>query len=426
MRVLVVGGGGREHALVWKLAASPRVGKIFCAPGNPGIGELAECVALDVQDNTALVTFAWENKIDLTVVGPEAPLANGIVDVFVAHGLKIFGPSKAAARIESSKAFAKDLMRKYGIPTADYEVFTDPEAAKAYIRKKGAPIVVKADGLAAGKGVVVAATEAEATKAVDMIMRDNVFGAAGAQVVIEEFLTGEEASLLAFTDGRTVVPMASAQDHKRVYDDDKGPNTGGMGAYAPAPVVTPAVLERVMKEILQPVVDAMRAEGCPYCGCLYAGLMIDDAGRPKVVEFNARFGDPETQVVLPLLASDLTTVMEACIDGTLDKTAVAWRDGAAVCVVMAAGGYPGEYGKGDAISGLAEAAATGAMVFHAGTARKDGSVVTNGGRVLGVTAVDGDVLRAIEKAYAAVRRIKFAGAHYRKDIAHRVMARFKK
>jgi phosphoribosylamine--glycine ligase len=229
MRVLVVGGGGREHALVWKLAASPRVGKIFCAPGNPGIGELAECVALDVQDNTALVTFAWENKIDLTVVGPEAPLANGIVDVFVAHGLKIFGPSKAAARIESSKAFAKDLMRKYGIPTADYEVFTDPEAAKAYIRKKGAPIVVKADGLAAGKGVVVAATEAEATKAVDMIMRDNVFGAAGAQVVIEEFLTGEEASLLAFTDGRTVVPMASAQDHKRVYDDDKGPNTGGMG-----------------------------------------------------------------------------------------------------------------------------------------------------------------------------------------------------
>lgn len=426
MRVLVIGGGGREHALVWKLAASPRVEKIYCAPGNPGIGELAECVALDVQDNTALVTFAWENKIDLTVVGPEAPLANGVVDVFAAHGLRIFGPSQAAARIEGSKAFAKDLMRKYGIPTAAYGVFNDAAAAGAYIKEQGAPIVVKADGLAAGKGVVVAMTEAEALAAVDMIMRDAAFGAAGAQVVIEEFLTGEEASLLAFTDGRTVVPMVSAQDHKRVFDDDRGPNTGGMGAYAPAPVVTPAVLDRVMKEILQPVVDALRAEGCPYQGCLYAGLMIDAAGRPKVVEFNARFGDPETQVVLPLLASDLTAVLEACIDGTLDKTAVAWKKAAAVCVVMAAGGYPGEYGKGAAISGLAEAAATGAVVFHAGTARKDGSVVTNGGRVLGVTALDGDVLRAIEKAYAGVRRIKFAGAHYRQDIAHRVVERLRK
>ncbi len=422
----MIGGGGREHALVWKLTASPRVEKLYCAPGNPGIGELAECVALDGQDNTALVTFAWENKIDLTVVGPEAPLANGIVDVFAAHGLKIFGPSQAAARIEGSKAFAKDLMRKYGIPTAGYGVFTDPEAAKAYIRNQGAPIVVKADGLAAGKGVVVAMTEADALAAVDMIMRDAVFGAAGAQVVIEEFLTGEEASLLAFTDGRTVVPMVSAQDHKRVFDDDKGPNTGGMGAYAPAPVVTPAVLDRVTQEILQPAVDAMRAEGCPYCGCLYAGLMIDSAGRPKVVEFNARFGDPETQVVLPLLASDLPTVMEACIGGTLDKTAVVWRDEAAVCVVMAAGGYPGEYGKGEVISGLAEASAAGAVVFHAGTARKAGNVVTNGGRVLGVTAMDGDVLRAIEKAYAGVRRIRFAGAHYRRDIAHRVVERLRK
>ncbi len=425
MRVLVVGGGGREHALVWKLAASPRVDKIYCAPGNPGIGELAECVAVDAADNAALADFAAAQKIGLTVVGPEAPLASGIVDVFAARGLKVFGPSKAAARIEGSKAFAKDLMRKYGIPTAGYEVFTAPDAAKEYIKKQGAPIVVKADGLAAGKGVVVAMTEAEALAAVDMIMRDAVFGAAGARVVVEEFMTGEEASLLAFTDGRTVVPMVSAQDHKRVFDDDRGPNTGGMGAYAPAPVVTPAILEQVLNEILQPTVDALRAEGCPYCGCLYAGLMITAAG-PKVVEFNARFGDPETQVVLPLLASDLPTIMEACIAGTLAGTEVAWRDEAAVCVVMAAGGYPGSYGKGDAISGLDEAAAAGAVVFHAGTAGKDGAVVTNGGRVLGVTAMDDDVLKAIAKAYAAVGRISFKGAHYRKDIAHRVVARLGK
>ncbi len=425
MRVLVIGGGGREHALVWKLAASPRVEKLYCAPGNPGIADLAECVNIDVKDNTALVTFAWENKIDLTVVGPEAPLANGVVDVFAAHGLKSFGPSQAAARIEGSKAFAQDLMRKDGIPTAGYGVFTDAAAAKAYIKEQGAPIVVKADGLAAGKGVVVAMTEADALAAVDMIMTDAVFGTAGAQVVVEEFMQGEEASLLAFTDGRTVVPMVSAQDHKRVYDDDRGPNTGGMGAYAPAPVVTPAVLARVMREILQPAVDAMRAEGCPYCGCLYAGLMITDAG-PKVVEFNARFGDPETQVVLPLLDGDLPTIMEACIDGALDKAAVAWKDEAAVCVVMAAGGYPGDYGKGDAIDGLEAAAAQGAVVFHAGTALKDGRVVTNGGRVLGVTAMDRDVLRAIEKAYAAVDKISFTGAHCRRDIAHRVIDRLRK
>jgi phosphoribosylamine--glycine ligase len=424
LRVLVVGGGGREHALVWKLAASPRVEKIYCAPGNPGIGELAECVAIDVNDNTALVTFATENKIDLTVVGPEAPLTNGIVDIFAARGLRVFGPSQAAAQIEGSKAFTKDLLCKYGIPTADYGVFTDAETAKAHIRKHGAPIVVKADGLAAGKGVVVAMTEDEALAAVDMIMRDAVFGAAGARVVIEEFMAGEEASLLAFTDGHTVVPMMPAQDHKRVFDGDQGPNTGGMGAYAPAPAVTPAIRDQVMREILQPTVDALRAEGCLYRGCLYAGLMLTGTG-PKVVEFNARFGDPETQVVLSLLDSDLPTVMEACIDGTLDKTPVVWRDAAAVCVVMAAGGYPGLYGKGDVISGLAEAAA-GTVVFHAGTARKDGHIVTNGGRVLGVTAVDKDVLQATGKAYAAVAGIKFAGAQYRHDIAHRAIARLKK
>lgn len=425
LRILVVGGGGREHALVWKLAQSPRVKKLYCAPGNPGIGELAECVNIDVKDNTALLTFAWENKIDLTVVGPEAPLANGLVDIFAEHGLKIFGPTKAAAQIEGSKAFAKKLMKKYGIPTAAYEVFTDITAAKDYIRRQGAPIVVKADGLAAGKGVVVATTVDEALAAVDMIMGDAVFGEAGAQVVVEEFMEGEEASLLTFTDGLTVVPMVSAQDHKRVADGDDGPNTGGMGAYAPAPVVTPAMLARIMREILQPTVEAMRREGCPYVGCLYAGLMITADG-PKVVEFNARFGDPETQVVLPLLESDLTVVMEACIDGRLERTPVAWANGAAVCVVMAAGGYPGDYKKGDAIDGLPAAAAGGAVVFHAGTAKKGGTIVTNGGRVLGVTAMDGDVLKAIEKAYAAVGKISFAGMHYRKDIAHRVVDRLRK
>jgi phosphoribosylamine--glycine ligase len=425
LRILVVGGGGREHALVWKLAQSPRVKKIYCAPGNPGIGELAECVSIDVKDNTALLTFAWENKIDLTVVGPEAPLANGLVDVFAEHGLKVFGPTKAAAQIEGSKAFAKNLMKKYGIPTAAYEVFTDIEAARAYIRKQGAPIVVKADGLAAGKGVVVAETLDEALAAVDMIMGDAVFGEAGARVVVEEFMEGEEASLLTFTDGLTVVPMVSAQDHKRIFDGDAGPNTGGMGAYAPAPVVTPAMLARIMREILQPTVEAMRREGCPYCGCLYAGLMITASG-PKVVEFNARFGDPETQVVLPLLESDLTVVMEACIDGRLEKTPVVWSNGTAVCVVMAAGGYPGDYEKGEVITGLAEAAAGGAMVFHAGTAKKGADIVTNGGRVLGVTAMDKDVLAAIDKAYAAVRKISFAGVHYRKDIAYRVIDRLKK
>lgn len=425
LRILVVGGGGREHALVWKLAQSPRVKKIYCAPGNPGIGELAECVNIDVKDNTALLTFAWENKIDLTVVGPEAPLANGLVDIFAEHGLKVFGPTKAAAQIEGSKAFAKKLMKKYGIPTAAYEVFTDLTAAKDYIRRQGAPIVVKADGLAAGKGVVVATTVDEALAAVDMIMGDAVFGDAGARVVVEEFMEGEEASLLTFTDGLTVVPMVSAQDHKRVADGDAGPNTGGMGAYAPAPVVTPAMLARIMREILQPTVEAMRREGCPYVGCLYAGLMITADG-PKVVEFNARFGDPETQVVLPLLESDLTVVMEACINGRLERTPVAWANGAAVCVVMAAGGYPGDYKKGDAIDGLPAAAAGGAVVFHAGTAKQGGTIVTNGGRVLGVTAMDGDVLKAIEKAYAAVGKISFAGMHYRKDIAHRVIDRLRK
>ena len=422
MNILVIGSGGREHALVSTLKESKKVGKIYCVPGNPGIAELAQCISLDISDNAALLAFAQENKIDLTVVGPEVPLANGIVDVFAEKGLKIFGPTKSAARIEGSKAFAKDLMAKYNIPTAGFAVFTEAEAAKEYIRKQGAPVVVKADGLAAGKGVVVAMTLDEALAAVDMIMCDNVFGQAGSQVVIEEFLVGEEASILTFTDGKTIVPMVAAQDHKRVYDNDEGPNTGGMGAYAPAPVVTPAISEQVMREILQPTVDAMAKEGSPYCGCLYLGLIITADG-PKVIEFNARFGDPETQVVLPLLDSDLVTVMESCIDGTLANTGIKWKDAAAVCIVMAAGGYPGAYKGGDVMSGLDEAKEQGAYVFHAGTALRDGKFVTNGGRVLGVTAISSDIKQAVAKAYQAVDKIQFEGVHYRKDIAHRAMKR---
>lgn len=425
MRLLLIGGGGREHALAWKLAASSRVEKLYCAPGNPGIGQVAECVNIGMDDNEALVAFALEKKIDLTVVGPEMPLTNGVVDAFTAKGLRIFGPDKAAARLEGSKAFSKNLMEKYKIPTARFAVFSDAEEAKAYIRKTGAPVVVKADGLAAGKGVVVAETVEEAQAAVDMMLRDAVFGEAGSRVVVEEFMQGEEASLLAFTDGYTVVPMVAAQDHKRVFDGDQGPNTGGMGAYAPAPIMTKEMLDRAMREVLQPTVDAMRQEGCPFKGCLYAGLMITDEG-PRVVEFNCRFGDPETQVVLPLLESDLVDVIEACIDSRLAETPVAWKDAAAVCVVMAAGGYPGDYRKGDAISGISTAESEGALVFHAGTALKDGRLVTNGGRVLGVTAVDKDILAAIPKAYDAVQNIGFDGVQYRKDIAQRAVARIKK
>jgi len=384
VRILVIGGGGREHTLAWKLAMSPQVEKIYCIPGNPGISQIAECVDVNLADNQALVDFATSNRIDLTVVGPEMPLANGIVDAFDKQGLKIFGPTQAAAELEGSKAFAKELMKKYQIPTANFEVFTDAESAKDYIVKLGAPVVVKADGLAAGKGVVVAMTLDEALAAVDMIMRDQAFGLAGSRVVIEEYLTGEEASLLAFTDGYTVVPMISAQDHKRAFDGDQGPNTGGMGTYAPAPVVTADILEQIKQQVLQPTVDAMRAEGRIYRGCLYAGLMINEDG-PKVIEFNARFGDPETQVVLPLLASDLVTVMEACVDGKLADVEVSWEEKAAVCVVMAAGGYPGGYAKGDAITGIAAAEQHGALVFQAGTALKEDTIITNGGRVLGVT-----------------------------------------
>lgn len=420
MRVLVIGSGGREHALVWKLASSPRVEKVYCVPGNPGISKIAHCVQLDTNDNFAMIRFAVENKVNLTVVGPEAPLANGIVDAFVKEGLKIFGPSKAAAQIEGSKAFAKDLMKKYNIPTAGFEVFTEAAAAKEYIKQHGAPVVVKADGLAAGKGVIVAMTLDEALNAIDAIMCDKAFGSAGSQVVVEDYLTGEEASLLAFTDGKTIVPMVAAQDHKRIYDGDKGPNTGGMGAYAPAPVVTDEIRQKVMTDVLKPIIAAMANEGCPYKGCLYAGLMITEDG-PKVIEFNARFGDPETQVVLPLLESDLTVIMEACIDGTLCKTEVKWQSGAAVCVVLAAQGYPSAYRKGDVINGIEQAEQQGALVFHAGTKLSDGHIVTNGGRVLGVTAVASDLVNAIKKTYEAVNDIDFKDVQYRRDIAHRAL-----
>lgn len=419
MNILVIGSGGREHALYWKLSESPQTEQIYAIPGNPGMGASA-AIALD--DHAAILRFVKEHEIGLVVVGPEVPLMNGLVDELEAAGIRAFGPRANAAEIEGSKSFAKDLMKKYGIPTARYEVFTAAEPARAYIRQEGAPIVVKADGLAAGKGVIVAMTEQEALDAVDAIMEDHSFGDAGARVVIEEFMEGEEASLLAFTDGTTIRPMISAQDHKRAYDGDRGPNTGGMGTYAPAPVMTPEMTERAVEEILKPTIAAMAKEGRTYRGCLYLGLMVTADG-PKVVEFNARFGDPETQVVLPLLDSDLVAIMCACADGTLADVPLRWKDGAAVCVVLASGGYPGHYEKGQEIHGLADAEAMGALVFHAGTAMKDGKLVTNGGRVLGVVGRGADISSAVDAAYAAATKISFKDAYYRKDIAHRALER---
>lgn len=419
MNILVIGSGGREHALYWKLSESPQTEQIYAIPGNPGMGA---SVAIALDDHAAILRFVKEHEIGLVVVGPEVPLMNGLVDELEAAGIRAFGPRANAAEIEGSKSFAKDLMKKYGIPTARYEVFTAAEPARAYIRQEGAPIVVKADGLAAGKGVIVAMTEQEALDAVDAIMEDHSFGDAGARVVIEEFMEGEEASLLAFTDGTTIRPMISAQDHKRAYDGDRGPNTGGMGTYAPAPVMTPEMTERAVEEILKPTIAAMAKEGRVYRGCLYLGLMVTADG-PKVVEFNARFGDPETQVVLPLLDSDLVAIMCACADGTLADVPIHWKDGAAVCVVLASGGYPGHYDKGQEIHGLADAEAMGALVFHAGTAMKDGKLVTNGGRVLGVVGRGADISSAVDAAYAAATKISFKDAYYRKDIAHRALER---
>ncbi|MCL6559926.1 MAG: phosphoribosylamine--glycine ligase [Firmicutes bacterium] len=423
MKVLVVGGGGREHALVWKLRQSPRVDEIYCAPGNAGIAREATCVKISAEDIPALLAFAKEKAVDLTVVGPEAPLNAGIVDKFQSAGLKIFGPSRAAAEIEGSKALSKDLMAKYNIPTAKYAVFTDPVEASDYIKRTGAPCVVKADGLAAGKGVIVAMDEETALDAVRQIMVERAFGEAGDRVVVEECLIGEEVSILAFTDGNSVIPMVSSQDHKRVFDNDEGPNTGGMGAYAPAPVYTQELHRRVMDEILVPTIKGLNAEGRTYRGVIYAGLMVTEDG-PKVLEFNARFGDPEAQPVLTLLETDLVEVIEAILEERLSGIEIKWKKQASVCVVLASGGYPGSYEKGKVISGLDELF-PGVVVFHAGTAEKNGEIVTAGGRVLGVTATAPDIASAIKSAYSAAEKIHFEGMHFRKDIGRRALERLK-
>lgn len=423
MKILVVGGGGREHALVWKISQSPRVKEIFCAPGNAGITRLAKCVDIPGEDVAGLLTFALQEKIDLTVVGPEAPLTLGLVDAFEKAGLRVFGPSARAAAIEGSKVLSKNIMAKYGIPTASYAAFDNASQAEEYIRQIGAPCVVKADGLAAGKGVIVAETEQEAVDAVRLIMSQRAFGSAGDRVLIEECLVGEEVSILAFTDGETVIPMLPAQDHKQIYDGDRGPNTGGMGAYAPAPVCTPELYNFALEKILLPTVKAMASEGRPYSGVLYAGLMVT-AGGPKVLEYNARFGDPEAQPVLMLLETDLVEIMEAIIDKRLADIEIKWKKGAAICVVLASGGYPGSYRKGDVISGL-EQETPGVMVFHAGTVLKDGNAVTSGGRVLGVTAWGDDLPSAINLAYAGVKHINYEGMTYRKDIGQKALKKLK-
>lgn len=421
MKILVIGSGGREHALVWKIAQSSLVEKIYCAPGNPGIGRIAENVPLSVDDLPGLLAFAKKEHIDLTVVGPELPLSLGIADLFEEYGLKVFGAKRNAALIESSKAFSKDIMKKYHVPTAFYEVFTEVDPAIAFIDRHGAPIVVKADGLAAGKGVVVAATKDEAIAAVKEMLSGNAFGDAGSRVVIEEFLKGEEASFLAFTDGKNIIPLASAQDHKAIFDGDKGPNTGGMGAYSPAPVVTQAIHDKAMNEVMRRTVDGMAAEGRPYRGVLYAGLMID-GDSVKTLEFNARFGDPECQPLLMRMKSDIVPILMAVANGDISKIEIEWHDMAAVCVVMAAAGYPGDYPKGDVISGLDEAAKIDDLfVFHAGTGEKDGSFVTSGGRVLGVTGRGKTVADAIRKAYEGIAAISWRGAQFRKDIGAKAL-----
>ena len=422
MNVLLIGSGGREHALAWKISQSPLLQNFYALPGNPGIAEYAELVKnISIEDNAAVVAFAQEKNIDMVVVGPEAPLVNGLVDALEVAGIKSFGCKKDAAQIEGSKIFAKNLMKKYNIPTAKFEVFDNPDAAKNYIRKEGAPIVIKADGLAAGKGVIVAQNLDDALNAVDEMKN---FGAAGSKIVVEEFMDGEEASILAFTDGKNIIPMIAAQDHKRLNDGDKGVNTGGMGAYAPAPVVTEKIAKLAEEKILKPVIAALNAEGITYKGCLYAGLMIVD-GTPKVVEFNARFGDPETQAVLPLLESDLLEIMESCATGNLADKKISWRNESAVCVVLASGGYPKSYKKNLPIEGITKAKSLGALIFHAGTAEVDGKILTSGGRVLGVTVTAENIQAAIEKVYKCVDVISFENMHYRKDIAARALLRVK-
>jgi phosphoribosylamine--glycine ligase len=420
MKILVVGSGGREHALVWKISQSPKVDKIFCAPGNAGTAESAENVAIKAEDIQGLLKFVKEKKIDLTVVGPEAPLVAGIVNLFEKEGLRIFGPRQEAAVIEGSKVFSKEFMVKYGIPTAQAGIFTKASEAKSYIEEVGAPIVVKADGLAAGKGVIVCKNKEEALSAVELIMEKKEFGKAGDKVIVEECLEGEEASIIAFTDGRSIIPLASSQDHKRVFDGDKGPNTGGMGAYSPAPVVTDRLMEQIDVNILKPFVAGMNQEGIKYKGVIYAGIMVTRKG-PMVLEFNARFGDPETQPIMMRMRSDIIPIFDAIIDEKLDDRLIEWDKKAAVCVVLAAGGYPGHYEKGIPIAGLDKVPQLeNVVVFHAGTKVESG-IVTNGGRVLGVTALGDTIKFAIDKAYQAVNLIHFKGMHYRKDIGKKAL-----
>lgn len=415
MKVLVVGSGGREHAIVWALSKSPRVTELYCAPGNAGIAALATCVPVGATDVETMVSWAVEHQMDFVVVAPDDPLALGMVDALEAAGIPAFGPRKDAAVIEASKAFSKELMRKYHIPTAKYATFTDMDQAIAYIHEQGAPIVVKADGLALGKGVTVAATEEEAVEAVRAMMADNKFGASGSTVVIEECMTGPEVTVLCFADGEHISPMPSSQDHKRAYDGNQGPNTGGMGAITPAPCYTPEIAQRCVKEIFEPTMAAMKAEGRPFQGVLYFGLMLTAEG-PKVVEYNARFGDPECQALLMRLDTDLMDIFEACVKGTLDQVDIRWKREAACCLVLASGGYPLSYEKGKVIEGLDQVA--DAVVFHAGTAEKDGRIVTNGGRVLGVTALGEDLEAAIRNAYQAAQPIHFDQMHFRTDIGH--------
>ncbi len=425
MNILIIGSGGREHALAWKAAQNPAVETVFVAPGNAGTATEPKLqnVAIDVLAFNELAEFAENNNVALTIVGPEAPLVEGIVNFFQARNLRCFGPTKGAAQLEGSKAFTKDFLARHNIPTADYQNFTEVEPALAYIHKMGAPIVIKADGLAAGKGVIVAETIAQAEDAVKDMLSGNAFGDAGCRVVVEEFLTGEEASFIVIADGKNIVAMATSQDHKRVGDGDTGPNTGGMGAYSPAPVVTDDVHARVMREVIEPTVQGMAAEGNDYTGFLYAGLMIDETGAPKVIEYNCRFGDPETQPIMLRLESDLVELCNAALDKTLDQCSTQWSPEAAVGIVLAAGGYPGSYTQGHVIHGLPDAETAGEKVFHAGTTLKDGQVTTSGGRVLCATALGSNVTQAQQKAYALAKQIHWDSMFYRNDIAYRAIAR---
>ncbi len=419
MRVLVLGGGGREHALCWKLAQSPKVERVYCLPGNAGIAEVAECLPLQLDDFTSIMQAVRELGVDLTVVGPDNALADGVVDRFEEAGLRIFGPRREAAILEWSKAFSKEFMQRHGIPTARYRCFTDLQEALAYVGTCTLPVVIKADGLALGKGVVVAQDRDQARTTVSQMMSEKLFGAAGEQVIVEEYLVGQEVSLLAFADGETVVPMLPVQDHKQLFDGDRGPNTGGMGTICPVPFVPKAMVDQIREQVLLPTVRGMAAEGRPYRGVIYAGLMLTVDG-PKVLEFNARFGDPETQVLMPMLRSDLVEIIEAVIDGRLHDEQVQWHDGAAACVILASGGYPGSYTKGQAIRGLEQASSLdGVTVFHAGTARRDEVIVTAGGRVLGVTGRGSSLDESLAVSYQAVDAIDFCGKQFRRDIGHR-------